>query len=47
MNGAEVLDMESAGVAQVAYANRVPFIAFRSRCAEESKTLCCSSLRTT
>jgi adenosylhomocysteine nucleosidase len=28
--GAEVLDMESAGVAQVAYANRVPFIAFRS-----------------
>jgi nucleoside phosphorylase len=28
--GAEVLDMESAGVAQVAYANHVPFIAFRS-----------------
>jgi adenosylhomocysteine nucleosidase len=28
--GAEVLDMESAGVAQVAYTNRVPFIAFRS-----------------
>ena len=28
--GAEVLDMESAAVAHVAYANRVPFIAFRS-----------------
>jgi adenosylhomocysteine nucleosidase len=27
---AEVLDMESAAVAQVAYANKVPFIAFRS-----------------
>ncbi|WHO37246.1 5'-methylthioadenosine/S-adenosylhomocysteine nucleosidase [Sphingobium sp. AP49] len=27
---ARVLDMESAAVAQVAYANRVPFIAFRS-----------------
>ena len=27
---AEVLDMESAAVAHVAYANRVPFIAFRS-----------------
>ena len=28
--GAEVLDMESAAVAHVAYANKVPFIAFRS-----------------
>ena len=28
--GAEVLDMESAAVAHVAYANGVPFIAFRS-----------------
>ena len=28
--GARVLDMESASVAQVAYANAVPFIAFRS-----------------
>ena len=27
---AQVLDMESAGVAQVAFANNVPFIAFRS-----------------
>ena len=27
---AQVLDMESAAVAQVAYANRVPFLAFRS-----------------
>ncbi len=28
--GAEVLDMESAAVAHVAYANKTPFIAFRS-----------------
>ncbi|TAK80815.1 MAG: phosphorylase [Aquabacterium sp.] len=28
--GAQVLDMESAAVAQVAWANRVPYIAFRS-----------------
>ena len=28
--GAEVLDMESAAVAHVAYVNGVPFIAFRS-----------------
>jgi adenosylhomocysteine nucleosidase len=28
--GAEVLDVESAAVAHVAYANKVPFIAFRS-----------------
>jgi adenosylhomocysteine nucleosidase len=28
--GAEVIDMESAAVAQVAYVNQVPFIAFRS-----------------
>jgi len=27
---ADVLDMESAAVAHVAYANKVPFIAFRS-----------------
>ncbi|MBU2357785.1 MAG: phosphorylase, partial [Alphaproteobacteria bacterium] len=27
---AQVLDMESAGVAQVAFANGIPFIAFRS-----------------
>lgn len=28
--GAEVIDMESAAVAQVAYVNQIPFIAFRS-----------------